>query len=174
MLYLNSRCWKKECSILEVFVNAVIEDQQWHTYVVLLKEKFGERTLPIWIGESEAMAIALSLEGVRPKRPLTHDLLKSILDAFQAKVSKIGIVDLKDETYYAKIFVEMDSKVFAIDARPSDSIALSLRTKSSIWVNDDIMGHNGIVLQGDKTIDELKRRLRNTKPEAFGEVDFNK
>jgi bifunctional DNase/RNase len=120
------------------------------------------------------MAIALSLEGVKPKRPLTHDLLKSVLDAFQAKVSKIGIVDLKDETYYAKIFVEMDSKVYAIDARPSDSIALSLRTKSSIWVNESIMGQNGIVLQGDKTIDELKRRLRNTKPESFGEVDFNK
>jgi bifunctional DNase/RNase len=139
-----------------------------------LKEKFGERTLPIWIGESEAMAIALTLEGVKPKRPLTHDLLKSILDAFQAKVSKIGIVDLKEETYYAKIFVELDSKVFAIDARPSDSIALALRTKSSIWVNDDIINHNGIVLQGDKTVDELKRRLRNTKPESFGEIDFNK
>lgn len=174
MRYSRSPYWKKRYSILEVFVNAVIEDQQWHTYVVLLKEKFGERTLPIWIGESEAMAIALSLEGVKPKRPLTHDLLKSVLDAFQAKVSKIGIVDLKDETYYAKIFVEMDSKVYAIDARPSDSIALSLRTKSSIWVNDSIMGQNGIVLQGDKTIDELKRRLRNTKPESFGEVDFNK
>ena len=141
---------------------------------MLLKEKFGERTLPIWIGESEAMAIALTLEGVKPKRPLTHDLLKSILDAMQAKVSKIGIVDLKEETYYAKIFVELDSKVFAIDARPSDSIALALRTKSSIWVNDDIINHNGIVLQGDKTIDELRRRLRNTKPESFGEIDFNK
>lgn len=139
-----------------------------------MKEKFGERTLPIWIGESEAMAIALTLEGVKPKRPLTHDLLKSILDAFQAKVSKIGIVDLKEETYYAKIFVELDSKVFAIDARPSDSIALALRTKSSIWVNDDIINHNGIVLQGDKTVDELKRRLRNTKPESFGEIDFDK
>jgi bifunctional DNase/RNase len=120
------------------------------------------------------MAIALTLEGVKPKRPLTHDLLKSILDAFQAKVSKIGIVDLKEETYYAKIFVELDSKVFAIDARPSDSIALALRTKSSIWVNDDIINHNGIVLQGDKTVDELRRRLRTTKPESFGEIDFNK
>jgi len=120
------------------------------------------------------MAIALTLEGVKPKRPLTHDLLKSILDAFQARVSKIGIVDLKEETYYAKIFVELDSKVFAIDARPSDSIALALRTKSSIWVNDDIIKHTGIVLQGDKTVDELKRRLRNTRPEAFGEIDFNK
>lgn len=120
------------------------------------------------------MAIALTLEGVKPKRPLTHDLLKSILDAFQAKVSKIGIVDLKEETYYAKIFVEVDSKVYAIDARPSDSIALALRTKSSIWVNDEIINHNGIVLQGDKTIDELKRRLRTTKPESFGEIDFNK
>lgn len=120
------------------------------------------------------MAIALTLEGVSPKRPLTHDLLKSVLDAFQAKVSKIGIVDLKDETYYAKIFVEVDSKVYAIDARPSDSIALALRTRSTIWVQDRIMNQNGIVLQGDKTIDELKRRLRNTKPESFGEVDFGK
>jgi bifunctional DNase/RNase len=111
---------------------------------------------------------------VSPKRPLTHDLLKSVLDAFQAKVSKIGIVDLKDETYYAKIFVEVDSKVYAIDARPSDSIALALRTRSTIWVQDRIMNQNGIVLQGDKTIDELKRRLRNTKPESFGEVDFGK
>jgi bifunctional DNase/RNase len=120
------------------------------------------------------MAIALCLEGVKPKRPLTHDLLKSVLDAFQAKVSKIGIVDLKDETYYAKIFVEVDSRVYAIDARPSDSIALALRTKSTIWVHDGIINQNGIVLQGDKTIEELKRRLRNTKPESFGEIDFDK
>lgn len=139
---------------------------------MLLKEKFGERTLPIWIGENEAMAIALILEGVKPKRPLTHDLLKSVLDVFQAKVSRIGIVDLKDETYYAKIFVEVDSKVFAIDARPSDSIALALRTKSSIWISDEILNANGFV--GDKTIDELKRRLRNTKPESFGEFDFSR
>lgn len=156
-------------------MNAVVEDPQWHTYVVLLKEKSGERTLPIWIGENEAMAIALILEGVKPKRPLTHDLMKSILDAFQAKVSRIGIVDLKDETYYAKIFVEVDSRVFAIDARPSDSIALALRTKSSIWISDEILSANGIVGDfSDRSLDDLKRRLRNTKPESFGEFDLGR
>ncbi len=159
---------------MEVFVNAVIEDQQFNTFVVLLKEKFGERSLPIWIGENEAMAIALSLEGIQPKRPLTHDLLKIVIDAFQAKVVKIGVVELKNETYFAKIFIESDGKVFAIDARPSDSIALALRTKCTILVDDEIMNTSGMVLQGDTSIDELKRRLRNTMPEKFGDFDLNK
>ncbi len=165
---------KKEVDILEVFVNAVVEDQQWHSYVVLLREKHGQRTLPIWIDEGQAWNIAISLEGVKPRRPLTHDLMKIILDTFKAKVTKIGIVDLKEDTYFAKIYIEADGKIFAIDARPSDSIALALRTKSSIWVEENIMAQNGIILQGDKAIDELKHRLRNTKPEKFGETEFNK
>ncbi len=156
---------------MDVFVNAVVEDQQFNTFVVLLKEKNGERTLPIWIGENEAMAIALSLEGIKPQRPLTHDLLKRVIEAFQAKVVKIGIVELKDETYFAKIFIESDGKLFAIDARPSDSIALAMRARCSIVVEDEIMERNGVVLQGDKIVEELRRRLRNTKPEKFG--DFN-
>lgn len=151
----------------------MIEDQQYH-YVVLLKEKHGARTLPIWIGENEAMAIANSLQGFKPPRPLTHDLLKLVIDAFQAKVTKIGIIELKNETYFAKIFIECDTKVVALDARPSDSIALALRTGSSIFVNDEIMNENGVVFPGDKSIDELKRRLRNTKPEDFGKFDFTK
>ncbi len=114
------------------------------------------------------------MEGVKPKRPLTHDLMKIILDTFKAKVTKIGIVDLKDDTYFAKIYIEADGKIFAIDARPSDSIALALRTNSSIWVKDTIMEQNGIVLKGDKAVDVLKQRLRNTKPEKFGETEFNK
>ena len=140
----------------------------------MLKEKFGERTLPIYIGENEAMAIALSLEGIKPKRPLTHDLLKLVIEAFQAKVMKISIIELKNETYFAKIYIESDGKLFAIDARPSDSIALALRTKCSILVNDEVMSENGIVLEGDKSIEELKRRLRNTQPEKFGDFDLNK
>ncbi len=144
----------------------------------MLKEKYGERTLPIWIGESEAYAIALSLENKKPPRPMTHDLLKLIIDAFQVKVLKVEVVDLKyvgeSGTYFAKIYVQSDSKVVAIDARPSDSIALALRTRSTIFVDAKIMDESGIVLQGDTSVSEMKRRLRNTKPEKFGDFNLNK
>ncbi|MEO0142760.1 MAG: bifunctional nuclease family protein [candidate division WOR-3 bacterium] len=150
----------------------MIEDQQWHNYVVLLKEKYGERTLPIWIGDNEAIAIAVSLEGIKPPRPLTHDLLKTIIDAFQGKLLKIVISDLKEETYYAKIYLENNGKLFGIDARPSDSIALALRSNAAIYVNEEIMNKNGLVLKGDRTEEEIKRRLRETKPEEFGEFEI--
>jgi len=145
---------------------------------VLLKEKFGDRTLPIWIGENEAFAIALSLEGKKSPRPMTHDLLKLVIDAFQSKVLKVEVVGLKmvndNGTYFAKIYLKSDGKVIAIDARPSDSIALALRTESTIFVDPKVMDDNGRVLDGDTSISELKRRLRNTKPENFGDFDFKK
>lgn len=155
-------------------MNGVVEDRQNLSYVVLLREKFGERTLPIWIGEPEALAIARSLESLQYPRPLTHDLLKIVLDTFQAKVAKIEVVALKDETYYAKIFIESDNRLFVIDARPSDSIALAMRTKSSIFVDPKVMEQNGRVLEGDTNVSQLKRRLRDTKPEKFGDFNFNK
>ena len=155
-------------------MNGVVEDRQNLSYVVLLREKFGERTLPIWIGEPEALAIARSLESLQYPRPLTHDLLKIVLDTFQAKVAKIEVVALKDETYYAKIFIESDNRLFVIDARPSDSIALAMRTKSSIFVDPKVMKQNGRVLEGDTNVSQLKRRLRDTKPEKFGDFNFNK
>ncbi len=146
----------------------MVEDQQFHTYVVLLKEKYGERTLPIWIGDNEAMAIAMCLEGIKPARPLTHDLIKILLDALESKVIKIVINDLKNETYFAQIFIDSDGKLFAIDARPSDSIALALRVDATIYVEDKIMDTNGLVLKGDSVEEELKNKLRGTKPEEFG------
>lgn len=155
-------------------MNGVVEDRQNLSYVVLLKEKFGERTLPIWIGEPEALAIARSLESLQYPRPLTHDLLKIVLDTFQAKVAKIEVVALKDETYYAKIYIESDNRLFVIDARPSDSIALAMRTRSTIFVDPKVMDQNGRVLEGDTNVSQLKRRLRDTKPEQFGDFNFNK
>lgn len=134
--------------------------------------------MPIWIGENEAFAIALSLEGKKPPRPLTHDLLKLIIDAFQSEVVKVEVVALKmvneSGTYFAKIYIKSEGKVIAIDARPSDSIALALRTGSAIFVDPKVMDENGKVLEGDTNLDEMKRRLRNTKPEEFGDFHLDK
>lgn len=120
----------------------------------------------------------MSLEGRKPPRPLTHDLIKLIIDAFQVKVLKVEVVALKyvggNGTYFAKIFVQSNSKVVAIDARPSDSIALALRTKCSIFVEPKVMDESSMVLQGDTSVAEMKRRLRNTKPEKFGDFKLDK
>ena len=149
-----------------------MEDQQFHNYVVLLKERYGERTLPIWIGDNEAMAIAMCLEGVKPVRPLTHDLMKVLLDALESKITKIVINDLKNETYFAKIYLEFDGKMISVDARPSDSIALALRSNAAIFVEENIMERNGIVFKGDSVEEELKNKLRDTKPEEFGKYEI--
>lgn len=118
------------------------------------------------------MAIAMFLEGIKPARPLTHDLLKILLDALEGKVVKIVINDLKNETYFARIFIECDGQLLSIDARPSDSIALALRTNATIFVEENIMNTNGLVLKGDTPEEELKNKLRGTKPEEFGKLEI--
>jgi bifunctional DNase/RNase len=140
---------------------------------VLLKEKHGERTLPIWIGPAEALAIEGALAGEKFARPLTHDLLKILIDTFQAKLVKIVVVELKNEIYFAKLYLESGGSVYAIDARPSDSIALALRTKSAIFVDPKIMNENGWVLEGDQNVSQLISKLRNTKPEQFGNFNLD-
>ncbi len=118
------------------------------------------------------MAIAMCLEGIKPARPLTHDLMKILLDALESKIIKIIINDLKNETYYARIYLEADGKMITIDARPSDSIALALRSNATIFVEDTIMEKNGIVFKGDSVEEELKNKLRSTKPEEFGKYEI--
>lgn len=109
-----------------------------HDPVVILKELQGERTLPILIGPFEATCIALGLEGTPFPRPLTHELLKSVIEALDAKVVRIVIHNYQDETFYAKLVLESKAGITEIDARPSDCIALALRTKSPIYVTDKI------------------------------------
>lgn len=140
--------------------------------MVLLKEKYGDRTLPIWIGESEAIAIAIGLEGLKPQRPLTHDLMKLMLDSLGVRIDKIVVTEMRNDTYFAKIFIEKNHEVIALDARPSDSIALAIRTKSAIMVNEEVMNKSSEVMQGDTIMEQLRRRLRETKPEAFGDFDL--
>lgn len=112
-------------------------------YALLLKETDGIRRLPIIIGAFEAQSIALELEGIKPPRPLTHDLLKNLVDDLGAQVLEIYINELRENTFYAKIVIESSSLTNTIDARPSDAIALAVRTGSPIFISEDVMSSAG-------------------------------
>jgi len=108
-------------------------------YALLLKEVYGSRRLPIIIGAYEAQAIALELEGIKPPRPLTHDLIKSLIDNLGVSVKEVIINELRDNTFYAKILLDVSSLTNEVDARPSDAIAVAVRTGSSIYVSETVM-----------------------------------
>jgi bifunctional DNase/RNase len=143
--------------------------------IMILKDAKGEKSMPIWIGLLEATAIASELEKVRFSRPMTHDLLKNILDQMGARVDKVEVCDLKNNTFYALIHLLASDRPMTIDARPSDAIALALRTESPIFVSDDVIERS---MQVDATSkeegavgDEGKRWtdiLENLSPEDFG------
>lgn len=108
-------------------------------YAILLKEREGSRRLPIIIGSFEAQAIALELEGIRPPRPLTHDLIKNIIDNLGASVVEVIVDELRENTFFAKIILDVSSMTNEIDARPSDAIAIAVRTQSPIYVAESVM-----------------------------------
>lgn len=159
--------------MIEVTIKGVIQDNASNSYVMLLKDKKGEKVLPIFIGDNEAVAIIVALAGEKFPRPLTHDLLKLVIDSLNAKVLRIVVTEIKKETYYAKIFLEADNNLIGIDARPSDSVALALRVNSPVYVEDSIMEKNGLVMNDvEFSIDELRNRLRNLNPEDFGNLEI--
>lgn len=109
------------------------------SYALILKEVGGDRRLPIIIGSFEAQAIALEMEGIKPPRPLTHDLIKNILDGLGVNILEVVVTDLRDGTFYAKIYLELNGITYEIDSRPSDAIAVALRCGVPIYVNDEVM-----------------------------------
>lgn len=137
--------------------------------VVILKDVETQRYLPILIGPFEATAIALALEGTPVPRPLSHDLMKSIVEALGGKVLRVVIADIQDNTFYAKIVVEHDSNTIEIDARPSDSIAIALRTNAPIYVSEKIILEESIVDKEteDQDFKKFKKYLDNLTPEDF-------
>lgn len=126
---------KVQCEILGLSTNP----STGGAYAILLKEIEGTRRLPIIIGAFEAQAIALEMEGIKPPRPLTHDLLKTMVDNLGANVVEIVVSELKENTFYAKIILEASGLTNEIDARPSDAIALAVRTYAPIFVNEAVM-----------------------------------
>ena len=114
-------------------------------YALILKETNGKRKLPIIIGAFEAQSIALELEGMKPPRPLTHDLLKNIIDTFAVSLNEVCISELRDGTFYAKLFIEGLSDTQEIDSRPSDAIALAVRYAAPIFVEEEVLTQAGLV-----------------------------
>lgn len=144
--------------------------------VVILEEAEdkGNRVLPIWIGHAEATAIAMKLAGFNAKRPLTHDLMKLIIDGLDGTVEKVVINDLREQTFYAQIYVKRENSLLTIDARPSDSIALALRCDAPIYVASHVLeADNEKKGVDDKDrAQKLRERLKKINPEDFGKFSL--
>jgi bifunctional DNase/RNase len=156
--------------VVEMKVWKLALDDRTDTPVVILQELSGSRILPIWIGRGEARAIAMELASQKFQRPLTHDLLKTVIEGLGAKIRKVCIEDLKNNTFYAKIFIEKDDEIVGIDARPSDSIALALRAKSPIFLAEELLREqpDTAEMSEDERAEALRRYLDELNPEDFG------
>jgi hypothetical protein len=158
----------------EMKVAGITVDPFTNTPIVLLKDLEDKDVLPIWIGLLEASSIATTLENINTPRPMTHDLVKNILDNLDVKVVRIEISDLKDNTYYALIHFVVDNKRLVIDSRPSDAIAIALRTNAPIFVEESVIKKSAKIdlsTKGDKVVTETgdwEDILENLSPDDFG------
>lgn len=125
--------------VVEARVHGLVVEQKSQQHIVVLRELDGVRILPIWIGPGEAMAIRRLMQEESFPRPLTHDLFALVVEGLKARVTRVVIADLKEGTFFASLIIERDKEVLSVDARPSDSIAIALRTKATIYVNEELM-----------------------------------
>ena len=132
--------------MIEMAIDSIRVSLMNYQRVVILKEKLAERYLPIWIGPAEADAIAVKLQGVTVPRPLTHDLLHSTIDALGAAINCIIVSDLKNDTFFAKIVLNVDGGQMEVDSRPSDALALAVRADAPIYAEETVLDKAGILL----------------------------
>jgi uncharacterized protein len=174
--------------VVEARVTGLLLEHKTQQNVVILREAEGERILPIWIGPGEAQAIRRILSDEPFPRPLTHDLLVLVVEGLKARVSRVVISDLRESTFYATVIVQRDGEVLSIDARPSDSIAVALRAKAPIFVNEELLQEpprKGEEAVGEEPPDEtprepteeekaeqLRRFLEKLNPEDFGKFQL--
>ncbi|MFA4915088.1 MAG: bifunctional nuclease family protein [Syntrophales bacterium] len=161
--------------LIEMKVSELTLDPVTNTPILILKDIHDKNAIPIWIGIFEASAIAMELEKVTFSRPMTHDLLKDVLDTFRINVSMIAITDLKNNTFFASIHLLKDGVELVVDSRPSDAIALALRVKAPIFVDNKVIEKSRDIDFGTKMVDiddvkkeKLKEFLENLSPEDFG------
>lgn len=152
---------------LEMKVSGIALDPFTNTPIVILKDHTGEKILPIWIGFMEASAIAMELEKTPRVRPLTHDLIKNLIEALKFSVTRVEVTDLRNDTFYAEIRLKRGNEEHIIDSRPSDAIAIALRTSSSIFVNDEVL-EKSKKLEIDEEKDKLTDFLDKISTGDFG------
>lgn len=149
--------------LIQMNVRGLMFDPYNNAYIVLLRDEQNDQFLPIWVGKPEANAISFALEGVSTPRPMTHDLMKNVLDHLNAKLISIVLTDLQESTYYAKIHLLHKDSEYTIDSRPSDAIAIALRAEAPIFAQEEVIKKH--------SAEELDRWLENLKPEDFGKYD---
>ena len=140
--------------------------------IVLLKTAEGNKFLPIWIGHSEAAAILMKLQGATTPRPLTHDLVTAMLAELEARVTRITVTELRDNTFYASITIQQDGSEIEVDSRPSDAIALAVRAEAPIFADDRVIEESAIEFEGEEVneeeiVDEFRKFLDQVTPDEF-------
>ena len=155
---------------IEMSIKGLMVDPITNTPIVILRDKDGQRVLPIWVGIFEANAIALQIENVTTPRPMTHDLLRNVIHDLNASVQKIVVCDLQENTFYALIYLAMNGDTLTIDARPSDAIALALRTRAPIFVEESVIDNaKPFDVAGDKPdAERLHKWLESLDPDELG------
>jgi bifunctional DNase/RNase len=155
---------------IEMTIKGLMVDPITQMPIVILRDKEGQRVLPIWVGPSEANAIALQIENIATPRPMTHDLLRNVIHDLKASVLKVVVCDLQENTFYALIYLKLNGDTLAIDARPSDAIALALRTRAPIFVEDTVIDDAKTMdPSSEKTdADRLHKWLESLDPDDLG------
>lgn len=159
---------------LEMKIKGLMIDPITNMPIIILRDPSSSAVLPIWVGIFEANAIALQIEKIATPRPMTHDLLKSMISGMHASVDKVVITDLKDNTFYALIFLNHDGKILPIDSRPSDAIALALRTGSPIFVSSEVIdkAKNTDLTKDAGESERIRKWLESLDPDEMGKYEM--
>lgn len=155
--------------MIPVHIHSLGLDEENDQPVLMLREDEGRRIVPIWIGHPEAMAIMLAVQGIEPSRPLTHDLMREIIQATGFAVERIEITRVEEGTFFASIVLRSEERTIVVDARPSDSLALAVRTGSPVFIAEDVLSTSGIVPEeeAEEELAAFRDFLEQVEPEDF-------
>jgi bifunctional DNase/RNase len=155
---------------IEMTIKGLMVDPITNMPIIILRDKDGQRVLPIWVGVFEANAIALQIENVSTPRPMTHDLLKNVIQDLRGRIEKIVVSDLKENTFYALIYLTVGGEMMAVDARPSDAIALALRARAPIFVEEKVIdtAKTSDLVPDKGETERLQKWLESLDPDDMG------